>query len=256
MIALEKQFTYINNRVTNNYHHEKGAIMNEVQGKKEYMEVTGDELNYILGNPKKHTWSEFYETLEQERTGNIPGCPQSCLIAMELLTPSIMKMPWRGPKTNSETYQDVLSESYLVIASHIDDFDRTQSSFRTYISKWLTGLAREIRNDGISKYQQEKFGCRVYSTDALVAKDTMDDNSEMVFEFPDEDSAVENVYEKKEKERSNALLRQMMQTGEEVNNEASKKNVYVNVACYQLFLGGIENMPDAMKEELEELTYA
>lgn len=215
--------------------------------------VSSEDIAYLLREEHHYTWDEFYETLEKERTSGVKNCPQASYIALELLTPQIMQLPFRSMRTNSETPKDIIQDAYLTIAEHIENFDRSQSAFKTYMMKWFQGLARETRSDGISDYQQKQLGFRVYSSDAMVSKNNSDGDAEAAIDFIDEGSAVEDIIDKKEKLRSNELLHQMLGNNTDMADEETKRNVCTNAACYHLFLGGISNLPDDMKDELEEI---
>lgn len=214
--------------------------------------VNGDDIAYILGE-HQYTWDEFYDTLEKERASGSVNCPQASYIALELLTSQLMQLAWRSPRTNSETYKDLIQNAYLTITENIGNFDRSQSAFKTYIMKWFQALARETRSDGLSDYQSRTLGYRVVSTDAFVSKNTLDGDAEVPVEFMDEQSSIEDIVERKERARSSALLHQMLGNENESEDEEAKKNAYINAACYHLFLGGVSNLPDDVKEELENI---
>ena len=227
--------------------------MNKINAEANGTEVTSEELRALLGEESPYTWEEFYSALEDERRYGDDKCPKASYIALELLRPQIMALPWRSSRTNSETINDVFQDAYIIITDHVRDFDRSKSEFKTYIMKWLQGLARDTRNDGISNYQREKMGFKLYSSDALVSKDGANgEDGEMLFEFSNEKDNTEYIFEQKEKARSNALFRQTLKNAE-ISEESITQDAYVNAACYHLFLGGIENMPDCVREELEML---
>lgn len=211
------------------------------------------DIANILGEKRKMTWDDFNLMLKQERDNGIEHCPQASYIALELLTPQILKLPFKGSRTNSETVHDYLQDAYLLISKKISDFDPEQSSFKTYIMKWMQALARETRSDGVSKYQKEKFGFHVISVDAMASKANLESDSEAVVEFIDESSLTEDILDRKEKERANALLFQTMKNVAEKQESVEKDETYKNLACYRLCMGGIQNMPEGLKDKLEDI---
>lgn len=215
-----------------------------------------EDLDFLLGENHKYTWDDFYQTLEMEKESGSQNCPVASYIALELLKPHLLKLPWQGARTNSESYQDLFQKAYVAIAEHINEFDRSQSGFKTFIMNWLKGVAREIRSDGLSNYQQNQLGFRIFSTDAMVAKNSLDGEGEMTIDFVDENASVEKIISEKHESRSSALLHQMIapECTDIDNAEADeKRKAYVTAACYHMFLGGISNFSEDMKDELEYL---
>lgn len=204
-----------------------------------------DEL--IKNNAQK--WNEFYALLKEERKISC-RCPNASSLALELLMPKLKTLPWKSSRSNSETFNDYIQEAYLVISEHIGDYDDTRDcGFPTFIMKWLTGLAREIRNDGASDYQIKRYNYCVFSTDALSANNDSEENA--MFEFEDKNASVEDIIDKREKAKSDMLFRQALGNVAYENDE--KTELYVNAACYHKCLGGIYNdMPEQLKMKLEE----
>jgi hypothetical protein len=215
--------------------------------------VDKDDFDYLLGNGSQpHTWNDFYELMRKERELGEIHCPHASLLALQLLTPRLKQLPFNSVRTDSETINDVIQQAYIVIAENIAAYDENKGcSFPTYIEKWMQGLARDVRNDGASEYQIKHKGFRVISKDAIINQNS-DEKSDPI-DFEDSHSAVEDIIERKDKERSSRLLRNMLGTSLEPQTEEEKRATYVNTAVYAKFLGGYNNLPEGIRENLEEM---
>lgn len=203
-----------------------------------------------LAEKSAEKWKEFYALLREERE-MAQGYPKSSVMALDLLMPKLKTLPWKSARSNSETFNDFVQDAYLVIAEHIGSYDDSRDcGFPTFIMKWLTGLARETRNDGASDYQIKQHNYRVYSTDALSANNDSEDN--IVFEIEDKGSSIEDIVDAKEKEKANNLFRQAL-GNISYGDVEEKTDLYINAACYHKCLGGIYNdMPEQLKMKLAE----
>lgn len=209
-----------------------------------------EDFSRLLGGPgTSYSWAQFYQVRREELARGERMCPQASLIALNLLTSTLLKLPWKSNRTNSETYKDFLQNCWLLIAENIADYDESVSAFPTYMSKWFSGLARETRDDGLTDYQRKK-GYRVFSEDAMIAKNDPEGNGDSHFEHIDENSSIEDILEKKNQKRLNDLLHQMMVGGEKKELEFDEKNLkerrfnYANITCAALFLGGLDTMSE------------
>lgn len=208
-----------------------------------------DDMDELL-KKNLQKWDEFYSILKEERKSS-DRCPNASSLALELLMPKLKTLPWKGAKSDSETFDDYVQEAYLVISEHIGDYDDSRDcGFPTFIMKWLTGLAREVRNDGASDYQIKKHNYFVFSMDAISKKNDSEDN--VVYEFEDKGASVEDIVSQKDKFKTDALFKQALGNIPYEENE-NKTELYINAACYHKCLGGLYNgMPEQLKQRLEE----
>lgn len=221
-----------------------------------------EDFSLLLGGPGvTYTWDDFNKMRRKELAAGEKMCPQASTIALQILTPNLLKMPWRSQRTNSETYKDFLQDCWLLIASHIAEYDEDVSKFPTFMSKWFSGLARETRDDGMTDYQKKK-GYRVYSEEAMAARYNGEGDGESSIEYIDEGSAIEDIMEVKERQRVNELLHQMMTGGKDENgrdreliidesNSKERRALYQNMTCISLFLGGPGSMSEDEIEYIE-----
>jgi len=214
--------------------------------------ATASDFDILLGNKKAYTWEDFEQKLEEERVAGMLSYPESSLIALNLLTPMIRSLPYKSSRTDSETINDMLQDAWLIIREHIHDWDKSkQANFKTYITYWLQGLARETRGQGVSMYQAEELGIHIVSVDALVANG----DEENPIEFVAEKASVEEIYAYKEHERDTKLrtcaTKLSLDSIEDVDSEEAKAAIYQDVAYSRLLLGGASNYSTAMKDYME-----
>lgn len=233
------------------YNNKRWASCYEEDEKQEM--VNGDDFSLILGEECQRTWDDFYKMMDHERSIGDVNCPRAAYIALGLLRPYILRMPYKSARTTTETQQDLLQEAYLKITEVIPNFDRTKSSFKTYIMKWMQGIAREIRSDGISEYQKKQFGFKTLSIDALTSKNSIEEGMDVPIEFESVGDAIEDIVERRERSRSSELLHQIMEVDEngEFQSQKEMREAFTNAAFYHLFLGGIGNMSEEIKNEME-----
>ena len=185
-----------------------------------------------------------------KRTGDYAN---STYIAWSLITPTLKRTYKQEIHADSESVNDLIQETYLVIAANIANYDPEKSQFKAYIAKFITGLTREINNPGISAYQYSRMGCRIMSMDALNNTNDATQNS-LSFEetLMDPNATIEVIYDQKQKNRSDKLFQQVIkETNKNQENKFPEKDMFINITFLHKFLGGIENMPDYMKDNIE-----
>lgn len=197
------------------------------------------------------TWDDFYKAFNNAK--NITGdYTDAIYIGWSLIVPSIKSRKLsnvRGDRYNH--IQDLMQEAYLLIAKNIDNYDPEKAKFQTYIDKFLVGASREIDNPDVSDYQFRKKNVRFFSFDDLSNPNQDNKNKGTGHEFADEHTSVEDVIDKIDRERSSRLFEQMMyQTKAE--GEVTKDDMYTNVVFLHKFLGGVNNLPHYVREEIEE----
>lgn len=216
--------------------------------------------DFLFDPEKKYTWGDFYMTLRAERDNGIYNSPNAALIVHKLLTPFIKNLDFNGVRTNNETWQDVLQEAWIAIAMHIPDYDESEGNFRQFITKWFNGIVRETKSDGVSYYQAKEKGCRVYSYDVVIDKQNgSGEGSDFVTLMAAEGSSVEEIVERKAKEKSSALFEELIHSaiGENVNitglSQEDKDTIYTNTAFYFKLFGGVSNSSDKFVETFTDI---
>ena len=174
-----------------------------------------------------YTWNDFYSAFDEAKN-NTGDYSNAIYIGWTLIAPTIKSRKLnsvRGDRYNH--VQDLMQEAYLIIAKNIDNYDPTKAQFSTYIDKFLVGASREIENPDVSDYQFRKKNIRFFSFDDL--SDPNQENSE----------------------RSSQLFEQMMEQTQ-AEGEVTKDDMYTNVVFLHKFLGGVNNLPHYVREEIEE----
>lgn len=154
----------------------------------------------------------------------------------------------RGDRYNH--VQDLMQEAYLIIAKNIENYDPTKAQFSTYIDKFLVGASREIENPDVSDYQFRKKNIRFFSFDDL-SDPNQENSNKKTYTFSDEHASVEDIIDQMDRERSSQLFEQMMEQTQ-TEGEVTKDDMYTNVVFLHKFLGGVNNLPHYVREEIEE----
>lgn len=215
--------------------------------------VSGGNIDYATGKRRAYTWEDFYEVLEKERSNGDMNTPQAANIAFDLLLPHIISLPCHSMYTDSETLNDVAQSAYLEILDKIRGYDISfHCGFPTYLGKWFKGLARKVRNGEIPEHKAGNI--IVESVDKMVhiANDT--DVSNGYDMIADGGNSVEEILEKKSRERSSALFRSLI--GKEIDesvNDEDKTRMFVNAAFYTKLFGGFNDFPETLCREVENI---
>lgn len=216
--------------------------------------VSGGNIDFVTGKRTQYTWDDFYNTFDMERANGDMNTPQAANIAFDLLLPHILSLPCHSMYTDSEILNDVAQSAYVEILDKIRGYDRSfQCGFPTYLEKWFKGLARKVRNGEIPEHKAGDIIVESVDKISLVGNDTEVSNGyDMI---ADTSSSVEEVLEKKSRERSSALFRDLV--GKEIDdgleNEEDKTRMFVNVAFYRKLFGGFSDFPDVLCKEVENL---
>ena len=212
----------------------------------DYNFITSKDIDYVTGEEIPWTWDRFTDVWKQEQpTGRFD---KSVEIACTLLAPYFRKKgrTLSGGRILSDDVRDLYQEACLTVYERIAKYNPELGTFGTYISKWIAGVAREIQNDGMSNNNIKK-GYRIYNLEGMTSKSN-DGGDSVPYELVDPGSAVEDIVSSKVRSRNNQLLTKMISSAMQENDD---ENVcYTNVAFFAKFLGGIENFPEAMQEEL------
>lgn len=216
--------------------------------------VSGGNIDFATGKRTAFTWDDFYETLEEERKNGSVNTPKAANIAFDLLLPHILSLPCHSMYTDSETLNDVAQSAYLEILDKIRGYDRSfQCGFPTYLEKWFKGLARKVRNGEIPEHKVKDVSIESVDRIVHITNDTEVSNGYDV--IADESNSVEEVLERKGRERSSALFRSLIGTDidECMENDEEKTRMFVNAAFYTKLFGGFADFPDALCQEVENI---
>lgn len=196
-----------------------------------------------------YKWDDFNKQFNiDKQTGDFTA---SIYIGWCLIAPTIKTRKLNNIKGDRYNHiQDLKQEAYLIIAKNIENYDPKKAQFQTYIDKFLIGASRELENPGISDYQARKKNVRLYSYEKLTDPSQHENDNFSAREFADEHSSIEDVIDRKERERSSKLFEQMMIQAD-INESSGKEDVYTNVVFLHKFLGGVNNLPYYVKEEIE-----
>lgn len=236
-----------------------------------YDVISAKDIDFVMDNTRS-VWENFNDLWREENAIGDGKFVRATQFAFTFLFKHLSQMDISGGRALSDDRRDLYQEAWIKIRKNIANYNPDKGAqFPTYMEKWFLEVVRETRNDSMSDYNV-KSGYRVYSSDVQTRTE---DGEEISLEFMDTDSSVESVYEKKQKMRSEALLHGMIgedmdaipeipvkkknetaeekQTREMAEEEWKRKreNCYVNAAFYSKFLGGFQNLPSAMQDEME-----
>ena len=218
------------------------SIKNEIGKEISKMEETEQYENF--------TWNDFYNEFSNAK--NVTGDYNNAIyIGWTLIAPTIKSRKLNNLHGDRYNHiQDLMQEAYLIIAKNIANYDPTKAQFQTYIDKFLVGASREIDNPDVSDYQFRKKNIRFFSYDELSNPDPENGNKRGQ-DFIDEHATVEDIIDKRDRERSSQLFEQMMEQTQ-TEEEVTKNDMYTNVVFLHKFLGGVNNLPHYVREEIEE----
>lgn len=197
-----------------------------------------------------YTWNDFYSAFDEAKNNTV-DYSNAIYIGWTLIAPTIKSRKLnsvRGDRYNH--VQDLMQEAYLIIAKNIDNYDPTKAQFSTYIDKFLVGASREIENPDVSDYQFRKKNIRFFSFDDL-SDPNQENSNKKTYTFSDEHASVEDIIDQIDRERSSQLFEQMMEQTQ-AEGEVTKDDMYTNVVFLHKFLGGVNNLPHYVREEIEE----
>jgi hypothetical protein len=214
--------------------------------------VSGADLDSLLEKPSPD-WDDFYGCMRAERAFGDINCPRASCLATTIFMRRVLQMPYKGRRSNSEILDDIRQNLYLAIMDKIPYYDETRGiKFATYFEKFLQGIVRETRNDGLSTYQIRNKGIRVISKDELAANRTDDAGREETIEFADEGHTVEDILERKIARRDSNLTYKLITSYDVPEDAKERKNYYQELAIAKMYLGGIGGMSELVKNLIEE----
>ena len=199
---------------------------------------------------KNYTWYDFYSAFEKDRQEN-GDFATSAYIGWVLMAPTLKRRPdyWNAERRAGVSIEDVSHDMFLAIYKNIKNYDPTKSKFQTFMDKFIKGIIRELKDNGASDYQIRNKGVNFVSYEEYTT--TEDPNSEYTKQdFADPNATVEVVLEKQYRERTNEIFKQLVS---ETNDTIPEKSeLYTNIAFLHKFLGGINNLPHYVKDEIED----
>ena len=220
--------------------------------------VNENDINTVLSNGinvAELNWTKFNEVRQAELDEGKFNCPQASLIALNILKPAFGNILYSLGQLSTENLNDFQQEAYIAITKNIAKYDVTSGTFASYISKWFTGIANDMARGGISNYQYKKYNIRVDSLDASLSTNENDNAPDKSKELSDETSTIEYMLEKKHAEKTAQLMNQILDTSAKtLSKDEAIKEQYANAACSYLLLGGLQNLPEDMRDLIEDLS--
>lgn len=220
----------------------------------EFKKLTEEDWNNVLQ----------MRDIEMAETGN---CPKAALMARELLRPLVFgdKINWKSARTDSETWEDVWSETYFIALEALRDYNRSRGSFVTYVWGEVQALARKVRNGDVPEYQLRQKNVEVVSYDELQHKSTDFGNNEGAFQIVDENFNVENVidshmqgqaldlFQKLVGPDMYAYLNNLLPDNLDRLSQEDARAVAVELEFFSKLLGGFANWPDEFVEDFSSM---
>lgn len=197
--------------------------------------ISAEDLQFLIssGAKFKYTWQDFQDELQAAKETD-KNFTAAALIAHELIKPSIMFLASRNGLTSKDKLEDVSQATFLIIYTHIQDYNSEKTEFITYISPFIKGVCRETAGDAARRNYD------------IVSDQTYDDSGKLVTrEYEDESAATEEILANQENAKTDIMLASM------INLEDPSKSDLKEVVAFNNFLGGCHEFSTELNEMIK-----